>query len=467
MEEIAIPNYDVVVAGAGSAGSMTAYALAKKGLTVALVDRKNEDLIGKKVCGDAIAGFHFKEVQNTGLPFPYPTGEEHRQTVEGIDIYSPDMQTRLELVPDTIVPGETGFLIDRHLFGQRIKNYAVDSGATLIASSKVNGFITEGETITGVRYTEKKESSSKELYGKVIVDATGANAALRKRVPPRYTRFIEKNIAPIDMAYAYREIREIDAEIEFPQRLRIIFDAEWIPSGYIWVFPRNDGTVNAGLGGSLDRTRNLKATWQRYMEDNPIFDGSRLIHAGSGKVPTRRPLNSMVADNFALVGDAGAQVNPLHAGGLGINVEAGVMLASSIADALEAGDTSARGLWSYNNNYMRTTGASHAPLDLFRLLVASLDNNAINKIMMKEIVSQDDIFQMTTPEGLQIGFGGKVKKLFRAVGVLRPTLALAKTAGLMQKIKRVYQKYPESDELSDWIKRVEKIYSKCVKPSSS
>ncbi|MFQ5977241.1 MAG: geranylgeranyl reductase family protein [Candidatus Heimdallarchaeota archaeon] len=457
-------NYDVIVAGAGSAGGMTAYALAKKGINVALIDRKEEDLIGKKVCGDAIAGFHFDRVQKTGLHFPTPSGDECRSIVNAIDIYSPDLKSRLELNPEDFAPGEVGFLVDRLLFGQRIKNYAVDSGATLFSSCKVNSFITENETIVGVRLTEKKGGASKEIRAKVVVDATGVNAALRKKVPGRYEQHIEKTLAPIDMAFAYREVREIDAEVEHPDRLRLIFDAEWIPSGYIWIFPRDNGTVNTGIGGSMDRKRNLRELLQRYLATNPIFENSKLIDAGSGKIPTRRPLNSLVADNFALIGDSGAQVNPLHAGGLGVNVEASVKLANTITNALESGNTSIDSLWSYNIDYMRNTGAGHAPLDLFRLLVATLDNNAINKIMSKEIVSQEDIFQMTTPEGLQFGIGAKIKKLTKSFGVFRPTLALAKTAGQMQKIKQVYENYPEPDGFQSWTRQVESIYAKSIKP---
>lgn len=457
-------KYDVIVAGAGSAGGMTAYALAKKGINVVLIDRKEEDLIGKKVCGDAIAGFHFAGVQKMGVHFPTPSGDECRSIVSGIDIYSPDLRTRLEITSDSFAPGEIGFLVDRHLLGQRIKNYAVDSGATLISSCKVNGFITEKETVVGIRLTEKEGGASKEIYAKVVVDATGVNAALRKKIPERYAQYIEKTLAPIDMAFAYREIREIDAEVEYPDRLRIIFDAESIPSGYVWIFPRDDGTVNVGLGGSMDRKRNLKELLHRYLAKNSIFEGSRLIQAGSGKIPTRRPLNSFVADNFALVGDSGAQVNPLHAGGLGVNVEAGVKLANTIANALESGDTSIDSLWNYNTNYMRNTGARHAPLDLFRLLVATLDNNALNKIMGKEIVSQEDVFQMATPEGLRFGLGGKLKKLAKSIGVFRPTMALAKTAGQMQKIAQVYKNYPERDGFQQWTRQVEAIYAKSIKP---
>ena len=460
-------NYDVIVAGAGSAGGMTAYALAKKGFDVALIDRKSDEKIGKKHCGDAIGRFHFDEVQKTGLHFSYPSGEENKQTVKAIDIYSPNLKTRLELSSESVAPGTSGFLIDRHLFGQRIKNYAVDSGANLLSSNKVKGFIVENETVKGVKFTEMPGGETKELSAQVVIDATGANTVLRKKVPPRYTQYIEKDIDPFDMAYAYREIREVDAEIEFPERLRIIYDGNWVPAGYIWIFQRNDGTVNAGLGGAMDRTGNLKEIWQRYMETNSIFEGSKLIEGGSGKVPTRRPLDSMVADNFALVGDAGAQVNPLHAGGLGVNIEAAVKLADTVERALESGDTTVKGLWNYNVNYMRTIGAGHAPLDLFRHLIASLDNNAINKIMRKKIVGQDEILRMATPEGLQISFMGKLKKLFKAVGVLRPTLALAKTVDLMQQIKRVYQSYPEIDGFQNWIQQVKKIYAKSLVPKSS
>jgi len=60
-------DYDVVVAGSGTAGMTAAYLLAKRGLSVALVDRRSREDIGDKICGDAIAGHHFSA---TGLPHP-------------------------------------------------------------------------------------------------------------------------------------------------------------------------------------------------------------------------------------------------------------------------------------------------------------------------------------------------------------------------------------------------------------
>ncbi len=54
-------DYDVIVAGAGTAGSITALTIAKKGHTVLLIDRKWKEKIGDKTCGDALASHHPKD----------------------------------------------------------------------------------------------------------------------------------------------------------------------------------------------------------------------------------------------------------------------------------------------------------------------------------------------------------------------------------------------------------------------
>ncbi|MEM2352136.1 MAG: FAD-dependent oxidoreductase, partial [Thermoproteota archaeon] len=73
-------RFDVIVVGAGTAGCMAAWTAAKAGLSVCLIDYKDYDSIGDKVCGDAIGKHHF---DNFGLA--YPRGDELERTIEEVE----------------------------------------------------------------------------------------------------------------------------------------------------------------------------------------------------------------------------------------------------------------------------------------------------------------------------------------------------------------------------------------------
>src|SRR3989337_2839970 len=100
-------EFDVIVVGAGTAGCMTAKNVAKAGLDVCLIDRKRRDEIGEKVCGDAVGKHHFDT-----LGLAPPKGEELSSRIEGIKIYSPDLETVF-----TVKSEQTyGFIIKRRFF---------------------------------------------------------------------------------------------------------------------------------------------------------------------------------------------------------------------------------------------------------------------------------------------------------------------------------------------------------------
>ena len=60
-------KYDVIIVGAGTGGTYAAKTIAEAGLNVCMVERKERENIGKKVCGDALGDHHFKEL-NLELP---------------------------------------------------------------------------------------------------------------------------------------------------------------------------------------------------------------------------------------------------------------------------------------------------------------------------------------------------------------------------------------------------------------
>jgi len=448
---------DAIIVGAGSAGAMSALALSKKGYEVILVDRKDQERIGKKVCGDAIAKHHL-DIAREATGFDHPRGEELRAEIDGIDVYSPNGQHKLRLT----VSGDDGWIIDRHLFGQRLLNSALDAGAELLHSTGFKSLLVKNGTVKGVK-VRQKDGGIKDLTGNIIVDATGSSAILRRKLPERYYKelFIEKEISPRDMGFAYREIMKTKEPLEEDRFLRLYFINSLIPGGYAWIFPIGRGYTgaNAGAGGDLARMKNPKEKFGLFKDRFRFFNGCEIINGGSGKVPVRRPLNSLVGDNFMLVGDTGSQVNPLHGGGLGISLEAGIKLADSYERACDAEDFTASSLWSYNTSYMRESGAVHAPLDLFRLVITGLSDRDLNIALGKGVISQDDIDELAVKMKFEFSILDKLKKLWVGRTIPKTVFKLRMLGKVMGQIERVYKKYPDDlDGLPAWIKGVKSVY---------
>jgi digeranylgeranylglycerophospholipid reductase len=185
-------NQDLLVVGSGTAGTIAAAQAAKKGLRVCLVDMKARELIGQKVCGDAIAKHHF---DNLGMK--YPSGEEFENNMVGMRVFSPDRETSLSIRGQ----GMTGFIINRHRFGRRLLNDALDAGATLLDKTRVIGPLVQNGHVVGIE-AEGDSKGKIELNAKITIDASGYSGAIRSRLSQNFG--VESTIKNEDMIVAYR-----------------------------------------------------------------------------------------------------------------------------------------------------------------------------------------------------------------------------------------------------------------------
>ena len=112
-------KYDIIVVGAGTAGCLAAKTAAEAGLNVCLIERKRREEVGEKVCGDALGEHHLKT-----LGLEKPQGGELDKRIEGIKIYSPDLNTVFTVEHEDFV----GYLLNRRMFGQWLLRKAVDEG---------------------------------------------------------------------------------------------------------------------------------------------------------------------------------------------------------------------------------------------------------------------------------------------------------------------------------------------------
>lgn len=438
-------KFDVIVVGAGTAGCMTAKTTAKAGLEVCLIDRKNQEEIGEKICGNAIGKHHFDE-----LGLDYPKGEELRSRILGVKIYSPSMETVFKIRGERLY----GFILNRRLFGQRLLRYAVDAGATLLDSTHVIEPIFKEDFVTGVVARDMKTEERVKLQGKVVVDASGFSAVVRKKLPPEIG--IDLNVCNREVEACYREIRELEEPFEDPKFCEIYLDQTVAPKGYYWVFPEGRARVNVGLGVSMSKNfPNPKSQLYQKVLSKPMFKGSETVTGGTWYVPTRRPLDCMTGNGVLVVGDVACQVNPIHGGGMGPSMHGGILAGKAIVDAVEEGDVSRGGLWRYNVDYMRSYGAKQAGLDVFRLfLLEGVNNEEIDYGMKYKLITEEDIFKVSMGENVRLNITEKTQRAFRGLGKLSVLRRLRDAANMLKKMKALYIDYPVSPkDFEEWKKK--------------
>lgn len=441
-------RYDVIIVGLGPAGASLAWLLRNSGLKVLGLDMVGWDRLWGKPCGNAIGRHHFTE---TGLP--EPRGDEVKQRVEGIDIISPKEDVVLR------VKGE-GYMIDRTRLGQRYVKEAMDSGVEVRLGVQALAPIIEDGMVTGV-IARNPDDSKTELRGNVVVDATGNSGVLRRRTPREWP--VNEPLRPTDANIAYREIVELDYEIEEPSYIRIYVNQEIAPGGYWWFFPEGARRANVGLGVQGGRGHpNPAVIYREKLLSRPEVRPVRVLDASGSLVPTRRPANTLVWNGFIGIGDNAYTVNPVHGGGMGYAMYAAYVASKAIVEAHEAGDYSARGLWSANLAYMRTLGARQASLDIFRIFLQCLSNDDIEFGLRHGIMRAEDAYETSVTGELKANLGilDKISILLKSLG--RPSLLpkLVLVARYMSRIKGLYQRYPEAPEgLARWVAEVEELYS--------
>ena len=443
-------KFDVIVVGAGTGGCMTAKTAAEKGLDVCLIDRKTKGSVGEKVCGDAIGKHHFD-----ALKLDCPKDEELKRKIEGIKVFSPDMKTVFRVKAERF----HGFIIDRPLFGQRLLNKAIDAGATFLELTQALQPVMENGYVTGVVAMEQKTGKEFPLYSRVVVDASGFPATLRRCIPQECG--IETEVNNEDVVICYREIRELKEQISEPDYCEIYLNQSLFPGAYAWIFPEDGTQVNVGLGVAMGgRFPNPKIQLYEKVLSQPLFAKSSMVKGGGGHVPTRRPLDCMTGNGIIIIGDAACQVNPIHGGGIGPSMMGGALAAETIVEAMEKGDVSREGLWLYNAKYMRSYGAKQAGLDVFRLLLQKLGDDDLNWGMKYELITEEDVFKTSMGEDVRLNITEKTQRIFRGIKKLSLLKKLRDAANLLRNVKAHYRNYPESPKDFDaWKKKAHKLIS--------
>ncbi|HEV2317673.1 MAG TPA: NAD(P)/FAD-dependent oxidoreductase [Thermoplasmata archaeon] len=324
---------DVVVVGAGPAGSVTAKFAAKAGAKVLLLEKRQE--IGSPVrCGEGISKAWIEEV---GIK----PGRWINVEVEGARIFAPNEKC-LE-INERSAGNEVGYVIERDGFDKQLAIDAANVGAEVMLKTAATGVIRENGKIVGVK--AKRFGETFEIRAPVTVGADGFESQIGRWAG------LPTNLALRDMdtCLQYRM-----TGVEADERYCDFYLGSCAPGGYVWIFPKGDHVANVGIGVQVSQIKSMaeaKNYLDRWIAKHPGYAKGKTIDIVGGGVSIAAPIRESVTDGFLLVGDAARMIDPITGGGIANGCIAGKIAGEVGAEAAATGDASKAFLQKYEKGW--------------------------------------------------------------------------------------------------------------------
>ena len=336
-----VQSADVIIVGAGPAGSATAAYLAMAGLDVLLLEKAT--FPREKVCGDGLTPRAVRELITLGVPTPEEDGwiKNHGLRIVGGG-------HRLQLPwPDLASFPPYGLVRTRLDFDDILAKHAVKHGARLLEATNVTGPVLDNRTgsIIGVRAkamdVDGRPTGEELTYTAPLVVAADGNSSRLSMAMNRPRR----DDRPLGVAVRtyYTSPRHDDDYLESWLELWSEGDdgQKKLLPGYGWIFGVGDGTSNVGLGilntsaafGKVDYKDILKR-WVDTLPPDWTFSDETMTGPVRGAVlPMGFNRQPHYDKGLLLVGDAGGMVNPFNGEGIAYAMESGRLAAEVIAQA--------------------------------------------------------------------------------------------------------------------------------------
>jgi len=327
-------RYDLVVVGAGPAGSTAARVGAERGLTVLLVEKRQE--IGSPVrCAEGIN-------RELLLPFLEPEDRWIAAEVNKSRITAMDTgETRL------FAGEEVGYVLERRVFDRVLAERAVAAGAQVIVKTMVEGLIVEDGVVRGVM--ARNGQSSLEIEACMVIGADGVESRVGHWAGLRSVLRQEDCLVCAQFMLAGIELD--------PKCCYYYLGEELAPGGYAWIFPKGEEMANVGLGVQADLAALSALEYlHRFIGQYPFLEQGSPVTLITGNVPVGVPPADIVSNGLMLIGDAARQADPLTGGGIANAMVAGRLAAEVAAEAVDARDTSRGFLREYQRRWREARG---------------------------------------------------------------------------------------------------------------
>jgi digeranylgeranylglycerophospholipid reductase len=350
-------KYDVVVIGAGPAGSVASRFAAENGASVLMLERDRE----------------------AGIPVRCAEGVSHNGIVPFIELDEKWIATKIEIANLHSPNGETavmrnnglGYVLERRIFDTALCDLAVEKGAEFITKADALDLEKEDGKITGVKF--KYMGEIRTVKCDIVIGADGVESRVG-----RWAGIDTKaRLEDIDtcVQYTLSGIEVDDEAVDF------YFGQNISPGGYVWIFPKSKTTANVGIGiaGHLAKDKGPKQYLDEFVEKH--FPDAKINYTVYGGVPTAATLKEIVKDNIMVVGDAARQVNPITGGGIVQAMIAARIAGKLAAEAVKEKRFDAKFLKKYPKEWDKVLGHSQKTMFGMKEKFMTLTDDRFNSIV--------------------------------------------------------------------------------------
>ncbi|HZK04300.1 MAG TPA: geranylgeranyl reductase family protein [Actinomycetaceae bacterium] len=331
---------DVLVVGAGPAGSAAGHYLARLGHKVIVLEKST--FPRDKVCGDGLTPGAVRELIRMGVPMDPADGWMRNK---GLRVIGGGHEIHLPW-PETHSYPNYGMAKARTSFDETLARHAQQTGAELREGTTATAPILNERSgrILGVRARGTNDDGTRgeeyELRAPIVIEAGGVAARIATAMGVEKD---EKRPMGVAVRTYFRSPRHDDEWMESQLEL---WDgprerSNLLP-GYGWIFALGDGSVNVGLGSVSSTARPTKLdykdifrTWMRNAPESWEFaPENQLAPLRSAALPMAFNRQPLYGKGLILVGDAGGMISPFNGEGIAYALMAGRIAADVSAQAL-------------------------------------------------------------------------------------------------------------------------------------
>jgi electron transfer flavoprotein-quinone oxidoreductase len=410
-------SFDVIIVGAGPAGSLAALKLARAGCSVVMVERGNRPG-AKNMFGGLL---HNTPVLNELLPdFPEKAPLERHVYKKVLAFLTPDAAVSLTFENENYdKPPYNGFTVFRPAFDGWLADEAVKAGALLLCDCTAEDIIRENGRIAGITVKGREG----ELRGKIIIAADGVLSLLARKAGLRH------DFKPGNMGLGIKLLLGLP-EAEINERFGLVRDqaadvsflgaaGEMRGGGFVYT---NRESISIGLLVHLDSLKSSGRTPYDVLDDflqhpsikklvkggTPLEYSAHLIPEGGFKALPR-----LYTDGLMVCGDAAGlcYTNGINLEGINLAMTSGALAAATAIHALEANDFSARTLALYKkkleNSFvikdMKTYKNAAGMMNMERLYQTypKILSNIMEKMYRTDGVPRLKLWRLVRKEALQ------------------------------------------------------------------